>query len=78
MTRKLLDYYDISQCPTVRVPVVARLHGPMAQEARAIMYPHETPDHLFMRLLCFWQWHARQDSDTALIRAYARVEREAR
>lgn len=63
---------------TERLPIIARLSGPFAREARQIMHHGESEDHLFLRLFLFWQHHNRQESDTALLRAYGRVEREAR
>lgn len=71
----LLTRARLSQLDTVRVPVVARLHGPFAQEARHIMRSGETEDHLFLRLLLFWQHANREDSDTALVDAYERSAR---
>ncbi len=67
----------IDEMPTVRLPIVGRLHGTFAQEARPAMHTGESEDSFFLRLWLFWQHHNRQDSDTALVEAIVRVESEA-
>lgn len=79
MSSKLLTREKYADLPTERVTVIladevltARLYGRDAQEARALMHGHETPDMLFLRLLLFYQHANRQDSDTAMLAALER------
>ncbi len=71
---KLLTRERYADLPTVRVPVVAKLDGAFASEARRAMQPHESPDGFFLRLWLFYQHANRYDSDTALVAAIARAE----
>ena len=54
-------------------PFTARIYNEhLANEARAVLLPGETPDALFVRLLLFYLHEQKQDSDTALLAAVER------
>jgi hypothetical protein len=62
----------IDELPTVRLPIVGKLHGAFAQEARPAMHTGETEDSFFLRLWLFYQHANQQESDTALVAAIGR------